>query len=540
MTETDTLLTCLPARAIDRQPQTLDTMSRDASLFTVMPSAVAYPRSAADLTCLIQQAAAHDFSLTARGAGTDMTGGPLTQSVVLDFTRHFNQIKSVSDTLAVVQPGVYYRDLETVLETRGRLFPSYPASKSLCTVGGMVANNAGGEKSLAYGKTADYVASLKAIFSDGEEYTLEPLTAQQLQKKIAQPDFEGTIYQQMFELLETNYALIKAAKPRVSKNSAGYALWDVWDKQTFDLTRLFTGSQGTLGLMTEISFKLVAPKPATKLLVIFLSDLTDLAEIIRVTLKYEPQAFESYDDHTINLALRFLPDLIRRMRTKNVLKLLWQFLPEFKMIFQGGLPKLILLAEFAGHDEAEVEKRAAAAAAALRGLKLKSRLIRSASETEKYWTIRRESFNLLRHHTAHKRTAPFIDDITVLPQQLPQFLPRLNAIMDGYDITYTIAGHIGDANFHIIPLIDTARPDYLELIEKLGQQVYDLVFEFKGSMTGEHNDGLIRSHYLKQMYGEEIYALFEQVKTIFDPQNIFNPGKKTNADWNFAKQHLAK
>jgi FAD/FMN-containing dehydrogenase len=161
-------------------------------------------------------------------------------------------------------------------------------------------------------------------------------------------------------------------------------------------------------------------------------------------------------------------------------------------------------------------------------------------EMKKYWTIRRESFNLLRKHIKGKRTAPFIDDFIIKVEQLPEFLPKLNHILAKYNLNYTIAGHVGDANFHIIPLMDLRDIRSSEIIRNLSEEVYNLVLSYRGSITAEHNDGLIRSSYLKKMYGEKVYKLFEETKKIFDPQNIFNPGKKVNSDLNYAFKHLVK
>lgn len=522
-------------------PATLEPYSRDASLFEIAPQLVVQPTDAADIQQLVKfvnERAEAGLSLTARSAGTDMTGGPLTESIVVDMTPHFNQIIDIDNDSVILQPGVYYRDLDKETKKIDRQLPCYTASRELCTVGGMVANNSGGEKTLAYGKTEKYVKKLKMVSADGNEYTFEPLTPKALTEKMALPTFEGQIYRQVVTLIREHYKAIYAAKPTVSKNSAGYFLWNVWDGKHFDLTKLIVGSQGTLGIITEIEFKLIEPKKHSQLLVIFLKDLAPLADIVGKVLKHNPESFESYDDHTLSLALRFLPEIAQRMKVKNIFKLLKEFGPEFKMIMKAGLPKLVLLAEFTGDSLADVHAHAKAAFADLEPMGLDMYLTHKKSEEKKYWVVRRESFNLLRQHVRGKHTAPFIDDIVVRPAQLPQFLPELDAIMTHYDLIYTIAGHIGDANFHIIPLMDLSDPKSRQIIPELSQKVYNLVFKYKGSISGEHNDGLIRTPYLESMYGREIYDLFKQVKIIFDPKGIFNPGKKVNANLNYAMQHL--
>ncbi|MBI4021853.1 MAG: FAD-binding oxidoreductase [Candidatus Andersenbacteria bacterium] len=534
----------LLAGAITSSREILTRYSRDASLFTVRPQLVAYPKDAHDIRQLVLYANQHPrarLSLTARSGGTDMTGGPLNESIIIDASRHMNRLLSVGPGYAVVQPGLFYRDFEAATLPHNLLLPSYPASREICTVGGMVANNAGGEKSLTYGKTERYITALKAVLRDGREHTFRKLTMAELQQHLKPRTFAGSIYRQVWQLIEQHHDLLQRAKPKVTKNSTGYNLWNVYDApaQTFDLTQLLVGSQGTLGIITEITFRLVTPKPHTQLLIIFLDDLKELADIVQRTLTYLPESFESFDSHTFKLTARFLPTLVKQLKAKNALSLAWQFLPEITTVLTGGTPALLLLAEFASDSAAEVRLRAQAAAAALRPFKLKTRLA-SPAEARKYWIMRRESFNLLRHHLHGRRTAPFIDDIVVRPEQLPEFLPRLTQIMSQYNLTYTITGHIGDANFHIIPLMDVSRPDTDDIIEELSAKVYDLVFAFGGSISGEHNDGLVRSHYLEKMYGPEVYRLFAEIKNIFDPDNIFNPGKKVGADWAYAKKHLIR
>ncbi len=209
-----------------------------------------------------------------------------------------------------------------------------------------------------------------------------------------------------------------------------------------------------------------------------------------------------------------------------MIKFMWSFLPELGMMLTGGFPKLIILAEFAGSNDDEVHAKCVKLTEKIKGFKLKMHITKSEAEAGKYWDIRRDSFALLRKHVAGKRTAPFIDDIIVRPEFLPKFIPELNKILGQYDLTYTLAGHAGDGNFHIIPLMDFKRPDTARIITELSEKVYDLVAKYRGSITAEHNDGIIRTPYLPKMYKPEIMNIFKQIKNIFDSKNIFNPGKK--------------
>jgi FAD/FMN-containing dehydrogenase len=526
---------------------TLEKYSRDASLFEVRPQAVVFPKDAADVEAVVKYVAEHKasdptISVTARSAGTDMSGGPLNESIIMDFNKYMNKLISVDDDKGIAQPGLFYRDFEKETLKRNRILPSYTASKDLNTVGGMSANNSGGEKAIKYGKTERYVRRQKVVFSDGNEYEVKPLTKAELDVKMAQNDFEGKIYKQVFDLIDMHYDEIEAAKPHVSKNSAGYYLWNVWDKekQIFDLNKMLVGSQGTLAMITEVELGLVPVPKYSKMVVMFLPSIERLGEIVDTIMKYEPESFESYDDYSMKLAIKFSFDFFSQLGFWGAIKLGIQFIPDLWKVVIGGVPKLILMAEVTGDDEQEVLNRAEAIKTAVKPFKYQTHVAHSAAEVEKYWKIRRESFNLLRKHVKGKQTAPFIDDIIVDPHKMPEFLPKLQAVINQYKLIYTIAGHAGNGNFHIIPLMDLNNPISSDIILDLSKQVYRLVTDYGGSITAEHNDGIIRTPFLSYMYSPDIITYFAKVKDIFDPQDIFNPGKKVGGSFDYIKNHLVK
>lgn len=498
--------------------QTLTTYSKDASIFEIKPKVIIFPKNSQDIQTLVKFASQNNLSITVRSAGTDMTGAAIGESIILDVSQHLNKLIGISGNTATVQPGMFYKDFEEETLKRGLLLPTFPASREICTVGGMVANNAGGELELAYGPINKYVKKLKVILADGNEYIFEPITKAELDKKRG---FEGQVYGNIWELIKENKDLIQKAKPQTSKNSTGFDLWEVWDGQYFDLTKLIIGSQGTLGVITEIEFSLIKPKANHVLLVIFLPDLTQLDKVVQEVLKFKPEAFECFDDQTLKLALSHG----------------WDLSVNFK-----HLPKLVLLANFASDAKEEALSNAEGAKQALSNFNLFSEIKKTAKEQEKYWLIRHKSFGLLMKYSQNKKASSFIDDIIVKPQYLPEFLPKLNALIKPYKdkMVYTLAGHIGDGNFHIIPLMDLSKEDVRAVIPQLMEKVFKLVFEYHGSMSAEHNDGLIRGPYLPQMYGPEVYQLFKKTKQIFDPQNIFNPHKKTDATFKYSLDHMIK
>jgi FAD/FMN-containing dehydrogenase len=515
------------------------TYSRDTSVFARTPSLVVFPKDTEDVSTLIKDIAVakangEDVSLTARSAGTDMSGGPLTTSVLAVFPKYMNKVIEVGTddrgSFAITEPGVYYRDFEKETMKTGYLLPSYPASRGICAMGGIVANNSGGERTLEFGKTEKYVEEMEVVLSDGTITNFAALTPTELEEKKKLEGLEGDIYRRTSALLAENKDVIEKARPKVSKNSAGYALWNVINPEdgTFNLAKLITGAQGTLAITTKAKLRLVKNEKNRSMLVIFLTDLAKLPEIVRRVLPFNPESFESYDDQTFKLAIKFLPQMLSQMGLFRAARLGISFLPEVGMVMRGGVPKLVLMAEFSENTHAEALKKAQDAQRALIPLDLQTSIKKDEQSAEKYWIVRRESFALLRKNVHGLYAAPFIDDFVVPPQSYPDFLPKLGSLLNEYTdrFIYTIAGHIGNGNFHIIPLMDLTKPEVRDVILELAPRVYDLVIQYGGTTTGEHNDGIIRTPYLEQLFGAEMVALFKETKEIFDPHYLFNPGKK--------------
>lgn len=522
---------------------TLSLYSHDTSLFEITPQVVVYPRDIADIKALVRFVTDHKkelpaLSLTGRSGGTDMSGGAINDSVIIDFSKHIHHMGEVDPEKTTAEPGVFYRDFERKTLKHRLYLPSYPASKNICAIGGMVNNNSGGEKSLIFGKTIDYVVKLKVVLSDGEEYILRRINKNELDEKMTQTDFEGEVYRKVYKLIENNYDLIKNAKPKVSKNSTGYNLWDVWDREYFDLTKLFVGSQGTLGLVTEATFKLVEAKKFSGLLVVYVDDLRILPSIINDVVATKPDSFEAFDDHTLSLAIKFIPQFMYILGLFKTIQMGLQFLPDLLQFMVKGLPKYTLLVEYEGDSQEEVTQKIQSLHQVLGNYHLKIEEAKDKSRAENYWAIRRESFNLLRKNVKNKHTAPFIDDFIVPPDRLIEFLPKLIIILEKYELQYTIAGHMGNGNFHIIPLMDLREESEREKIPIVAELVNKLVLEYKGSLSAEHNDGLIRGPYIEMMYGEKMFNIFKEVKEIFDPEKIFNPHKKTDANLQYSLRHI--
>ena len=560
----------------------LTSHSTDWSLFSIMPDMVVYPKHTQDLQNLVIYVNDHNtknhdkLTLTARAAGSGMSGGSLNHSIIVDVTRYMNQyVKTdVGDFgiqthrsgfaypiagMATAQPGMKYIPVEEKTLARGMLMPTFPASRKLCALGGMVANNGAGEKSLKYGQNKDFVDKLKVILSDGNEYLLEPLSYSELQELIAEDTLLAEIAGEIYELIKQNWDLIQKKRPQTSKNSAGYLIWDVISassisefengKGYFDLTKLVVGAQGTTGIISEITYKLVPIEEKEEMIVMFINDIHQLPKIVEVLKQHDLDTIELYDDHTFKIGIKFFKDFIKDKGFFPAIRYSMRFLPEFWMAVTGGVPKFVVLAESADKDTQKVHQEVLAELKDLKNHipKLKSFIVRGKA-AQKYWDFRHDSFKLLTEHSKKSRksgsgtrTAPFIDDIAVNPEHLPEYLPRLVKILDEYkdEFLYTIAGHLGNGNFHIIPLVDMNKQQNKDHILEISDRVYELALEYGGSITAEHNDGIVRTPYLPHMFGDEMVHVFKQVKQIFDPNNIFNPGKKIGMTKDDIKKYLA-
>ncbi len=519
-------------------------VSHDASIYQLVPDVVVAPKHTADIENLVRFVSTHKstypkLSITPRSAGTDMSGGAIGNSILLEMTPHFSQIHSLKKNILHTQPGVFVRDIDPMLNAKNLQLGSAPASRALCTIGGIVGNNSGGEQSLRYGNADQSVRELEVVLADGKAYTIKPLTKRQLDRKIAENTYESELYRRVFELIENNYDLIKNARPRVNKNSMGYNLWSVWDRDTgiFDMTQLFTGSQGTLGVITDIKIEAVPKAAHSGLLLAYLPSLKYLGEVITTVMEHNPATFEGFDDITFNLGIRYFKTFRKQLGTREYLRQQAHLLKSVAK-FKGHLPNLLLMIEFDGDTQSQVIEKISRLHDDLKKFKIRMDIESDEASSAPFWSIRRAALALLRNQVKGRYASPFIDDMAVRPQHLPQFIPELRKIIRKYKLPATIQGHFGDGNFHIIPLMDITGSKDQAKLEPIMRELIPIILKYEGTMAGEHNDGMVRGAWLPALFGQDMYALFRQTKEIFDPQYIFNPHKKTDASWEFSMSHL--
>jgi FAD/FMN-containing dehydrogenase len=519
-------------------------VSHDASIYEVVPEAVIRPKTSRDVEAIVKMVAKYKpthptLAITPRSAGTDMSGAAIGSSLLLDMTAHFNAIESFHENTLRVQPGAYMRDIDPLLFKEGMQIGSTPASRAFCTIGGIVGNNSGGEQSLRYGNADRWVRELKVVLADGKEHTFKPITKKQLDKKMAENTYEGRLYKAIFELIEANYDLIKAARPKVSKNSMGYNVWAVWDRETgvFDMTQLFTGSQGTLGVITDITIKAVPKAAHSGLLLAYLPSIKLLGPVIETVMRHHPATFEGFDDITFNLGIRYFNTFRKQLGTKELLRQQTHLLKEVAK-FKGHLPTIILMIEFDGNSHGEVVKKIADLYEDLEKYKIRMDIEGDKQSSAPFWQIRRSALALLNNQVKGRYASPFIDDMTVQPRYVTKFIPELRKVIRKYKLPVTIQGHFGDGNFHLIPLMDIAGTKDQAKLEPIMRELIPIVLKYGGTMAGEHNDGMVRGPWLPAVFGQAVFGIFKQVKELFDPQYIFNPHKKTDASWEYSNSHI--
>lgn len=479
------------------------------------------------------------LSLTPRAAGTGLSGGSLTDSVVIDMCKNMNDIGEFKldkeQATFSCQPGAMWRDVEKMLKEQDHYLPPYPASKDICSVGGTIGNNSAGPDSLRYGHVAKWIESLDVTLYDGRTYTIKPLSYKEYRALIKEKHAYAKIAKQIFELIEKNELAIKRARPKTKKNSAGYALWDVVDinlaefkkgKGTFDLTQLIAGSQGTIGIVAGLTMRAEKIRHNESLIVIPVFNLADASHVVLEALKYDPINVEIFDALTYDLALQNPHFFRTRVTGLNYYKVLLSMYTTYHVRYGRKTPEFTLLVTL---DNEKLKDDLNNIVRALRssGGK-KSRLIKNPDEKEMFWQIRRASYTLSKFQDPNKRPAAFLEDMTVPPKHMGKFFAEIKKLLKKYNVNAAVHGHGGNGHFHFYPLLDFTSRSTPQLVEKMADEFFDVAVKYKGDICGEHNDGIIRTPYLNKMFSKKILDLFKQLEQIFDPKDIFNPGKKVN------------
>ena len=501
----------------------------DASVLSMPPALVVYPRNEND----VRKTARFTWQLaergriipmTARGSGTDQTGAAIGSGVMVVFPSHLHRILELDTkgNTVTVEPGINYGKLQQTLLTHNRFLPPYPASIEYSTVGGAVANNASGEKSIKYGDTRDYVRHLRVVLANGEVIETSRINKRELSKKLGLATFEGEIYRSLDALIEEQSDTIDTLARGVSRNNAGYSLLDVKHRDgSFDLTPLFVGSQGTLGIITEITLETEAHNPHTTLLLATFDSLEQVQNAVLElrALPEPPSAIEFVDGHLLNAVHELNPN-------------------QLKEVLSPPFPTAVLLVEFDISAERSLKK-------ALK--KVGKTFERHASslhtETEleaqqQLWKIRQASGMIIGHNEGLLRAVPLIEDACVPADQIRTYLESTYALLEKANLPAAIWGNAGDGVFHLQPKLNIGQVGDRQKAFKLMDEYYRMIISLGGSVSGQRNDGRLRAPYVEMMYGAAVTSLFQKVKTIFDPYGTLNPGVKIGSSQETNKQLL--
>lgn len=490
----------------------------DGSIFSVTPAVVMYPRNENDVRKTARFAwqlaeRGRIIPITPRGSGTDQSGAAIGSGIVMVFPAHMNKILELDAKtgVVIVEPGTNYGKIQQTLETHGRFLPPYPANLEYSTVGGAVANNTSGEKSLKYGDTRAYVKTLRVVLANGEVIETHKISKRELNRKLGLATFEGEIYRAVDTLIEENQKLINKTELNVTKNTAGYNLLDVRTKDGFDLTPLFVGSQGTLGITTEITLETEQHNPKNTLLVGFFDEIGKAQQAV--------------------LELRALPSLPSaiEMVDSNLLEAVTQINPnQLKGILPTPLPEVVLLVEFDEFGDHTQKKLAKKAHKILKNFAYSVEEPGSEPDKEKYWKIRHAAGSIMAQSDSGLKAVPLIEDGVVPPAAFGEYLTKFQQLLHDNHVQVAIWGHAGDANLHARPLLDLSQVGDRQKAVRLMEEYYSMVIALGGSTSGEHGDGRLRAPFLEKLYGSESYGLMQKLKQIFDPYNILNPGVKIN------------
>jgi FAD/FMN-containing dehydrogenase/Fe-S oxidoreductase len=486
----------------------------DASIYEALPLCVVIPRNEEDVVKTIQYAFEKRVPVTARGGGTALAGQAIGNGITIDFSKYLNRVLEINAEkgYVVVEPGINKSELNLQLKASGKFFPPDPSSSDFCTIGGMIANNSSGPHTVKYGSVIDYIISLRVVLSNGEVVETRPVKMGSDEwRQLTEADtLEAKIYRDISKTVQKNSSLIQERTPKVRKNCSGYQLDRLLlDKDVFDLGPVFTASEGTLGVVLQAKLRIVDIPRFTGTAMLQFDSLEKMGEAVAKVLKTKPSAVELLDDHVVNLASTVHPDLRKDVAEQS---------------------KAFLLVEYDGSENKDVEeslKRLNNVVVKKSGLVLQAGFAYDPSTAEKFWALRRKSLPyVMKLRREGRRPIPFIEDLVVQPEQLASFIQNLYEIYRKYDVEGVIYGHAGDGQLHTRPFLNLKKDGDFSLMSKIADEVFQTVIESGGSITGEHGDGLVRSRYVRRMFGDDLYRVFKEVKHTFDPEGVLNPGRK--------------
>lgn len=497
----------------------------DASAYREVPEAVALPKTKDDLKKLIAFAVAHGIPIIPRAAGTSLAGQVVGKGIVVDMSRYWGRIIELNkdEHWVRVEPGVILDELNLFLKPHGLFFGPETSTSNRCMMTGMVGNNSCGAHSIIYGSTRDHTIAVKMLLDDGNEYEFAPVSKVEFQEKLKLKNREGDIYRKLFEILSVSEnreeIISQSPDPSIKRRNTGYALDLLIDNEVFgnndrplNLSRLIAGSEGTFGIITEIKLNLVPlPPPEKALLCVHLDKREEAFKANLIALQHRPGAVEMMD----NLILECTKGNIEQQKNR---------------FFIQGDPGAILIVEFWGESRDEVDATINAMVNDMRthDYGYHYPIIRN-SDMARVWALRKAGLGVLSNIVGDAKPVSLVEDTAVPVEKLPDYMAEFAAIISSHNLDCVYHAHIGSGELHLRPVLNLKDADDVELFRVIAFEVAHLVKKYRGSLSGEHGDGRLRSELIPILVGDRVYRWYKEVKQAWDPNGIFNPGKKVDS-----------
>jgi FAD/FMN-containing dehydrogenase/Fe-S oxidoreductase len=488
--------------------------STDASFYQIKPLAVVLPLDDADVKLVIRIAKSYKIKILPRGGGTSLAGQTVGEAIVIDFSKYMNKILEFNEKerWVRVQPGLVRDELNEEMAKYNLHFAPDPATSSRANVGGMVGNNSSGTKSILYGKTVDHILEARILLADGTELLLKELSKEEYNHKTTQKNREGEIYRSIQKIIDENRGEIKQRFPKVMRRVGGYNLDEFVYTDRWNLAKLITGSEGTLALTLDVKLHL-EPLPKFKaVVVVHFAELLEAIRAVEPMLPYKPSAIEIIDQTVLRLSAE-------NLTTKR------------HCHFIDGDPAAILIVEFYGDTYESVIQRSTDMVKVLKELKMGYAypLFPAGKEYDDVWLLRKKGLGLMMGIKGERKALSFIEDSAIPTAVLPEYIDQVLKICAKHNTPVSMYAHASVGVIHVQPLLDLKEEQDIINLKNIADETFELVVKYGGSWSGEHGDGLVRSAYNEKFFGTKLYQAFRQVKKLFDPENIMNPGKIVDA-----------
>ncbi len=488
--------------------------STDASNYQVQPLGVFFPRNADDIQAATEIAAKYRVPVLVRGGGTSLAGQAVNEALIMDASRHMTRVLEVNtdEKWARVQPGLVLDHLNDFVAPHGLKYGPDPASSNRATLGGIVGNNSTGSHSIVYGMTADHILRTDVVLSDGSTAQFTPLTTAEFERARAKNGLEGDIYRGLAKLLAENEQVIADGTPSHWRRCGGYNVDRLIRTDTINLAKLMVGAESTLGAVTEITLNLVEKPNFTALAVVHFDTVMRALEAVPLLLETNPSAVELIDELALRMS-REVPEYARQLT------------------FLEGTPNAILVTEYTGNSAAEVKGKLDTLDRFLEKHRIGTANVRAetAEMQANVWAVRKNSLGLLMRVKGDYKPLPFIEDSAVPVEHLPEYVSQIQQICTELDTKLVYYAHASAGCLHIRPLVNLKTADGIEKMERISRAAAELVAGYDGAWSSEHGDGRARSYMNEHFYGKALYGVYKQVKTLFDPHNLFNPGNIVDA-----------